>query len=295
MMKTAYTTAQCLEAFCAQMNAKAVEMGMQHSQFNDPAGANNVSTARDMMRCLLMASGYEALYDIWNRDSYTIKIQGPEARDFPVKSSVTASDDSHFLSEYYPIMGGKTGTHMSKEIFNLVTLVEIPGTDDWLACAVLYAQQSNGNPNNRFVAAKQAVDAALMKYRDPSAAHSGTEVCAAGVAVCKVPKHNPRAYALLDIPMLFEKNADEAKEPKSTTKILTAMLALDYIPDLYTKMTVTQDDIDAMPGRLYDGEFKAGDVITVKDAIFAMLLPSSNTAAFVLGRFVGQRILEING
>ena len=192
--------------------------------------------------------------------------------------------------DYYTIMGGKTGSHMRKSIYNLVTLVDVPGTDDWLACAVLYAQQPNGEPNNRFVAAKQAVDAALGKQCD-----SADEVCADCAAVCKVPKHNPRAYSLLDIPVLFEKNADEVKEPKSASKILTAMLTLDYIPDLYTKMTVEQEVIDAMPGRLYDGEFKAGDVITVKDALFAMLLPSSNTAAFVLAHFVGQRILQING
>ena len=190
-------------------------------------------------------------------------------------------------------MGGKTGSHKSKSIYNLITLVDVPGTDEWFACAVLYAQQPNGEPNNRFAAAKQAVDAALVKYHDPSADNSAAEICAEAAAVCKVPKHNARAYSLLELPLLLEKNADEVMEPKSASKVLTAMLTLDHIPDLYTKMIVTQEVIDAMPGRLYDSEFKAGDVITVKDALFAMLLPSSNTAAFVLGDFVGKRILEI--
>lgn len=293
MMERTYTAAQCLEAFCRQMNVKAAEIGMKHSCFNDPAGGNNTSTARDMLRCLLMASGYEALYDIWNKDTHTVMIQGPEAREFPVKSSVTAAEDSHFLTDHYPIMGGKTGSHMRKSIYNLVTLVDVPETEDWLACAVLYSEQANGNPRNRFVAAKQAVDVALMKYRDPTVDNSAADVCAEAVAVCKVPKHNPRAYSLREFPLLFEKNADEEKEPKSSSKILTAMLVMDYIPDLNTKMRVEQEVIDAMPGRLYDGEFKAGDVITVKDALFAMLLPSSNAAAFVLGDFVGRRILEI--
>ena len=281
---------ECLDAFCRQMNEKAGSIGMRNSYFNDPAGGENTSTARDMLRCLLMASGYEALYDIWNKDTHTVNIQGPQAREFPVRSSVTAADDSHFLTDHYPIMGGKTGSHMRKSIYNLVTLVDVPGTGDWLACAVLYAQQPNGEPNNRFVAAKQAVDAALEKQRD-----CAVEVCAECAAVCKVPKHNSRAYSLLNIPVLFEKNADEVKEPKSASKILTAMLTLDYVADLHTKITVEQEVIDAMPGRLYDGEFKAGDIITVKDALFAMLLPSSNTAAFVLAHFVGQRILQNNG
>ena len=74
MMERTYTTAQCLEAFCAQMNRKAGEIGMKNSCFTDPAGGNNTSTARDMLRCLLMASGYEALYDIWNKDTYTVRI-----------------------------------------------------------------------------------------------------------------------------------------------------------------------------------------------------------------------------
>ena len=68
----------------------------------------------------------------------------------------------HKLTDYYHIMGGKTGTLKAEGAYNLVALVEVPGTDDWLACAILGAKEPNKSPNNRFVAMKQAVDAAQI-------------------------------------------------------------------------------------------------------------------------------------
>lgn len=291
-MSRIYTATESMQMFCRQMNTKARQIGMRHSLFNDPAGIDNRSTAADMMRCLLAASGYERLYDIWNCDDYTIHVQGQNQREIAVTSTVTADGDSFLLQNYYPIMGGKTGTITRKGVFNLVAIVAVPETDDWLICSVLHAEQGNGYPSNRFAATKQAIDAALIKYYDQDADNSKIEVCASGVAVCKKPKHNPRAYAQRDIPLLFEKNAFEEKLPASTTKILTAMVVLDYIPDFYTKLTITEEDIEAMPPRVYNGDLKPGDIITVRDALFAMFLPSSNAAAYALSRFVGQIIAE---
>lgn len=287
-----YTTAQCIKAFCACMNAKAGEIGMSSSRFYDPCGINNYSTAKDMMRCLLQASGYEKLYDIWNRRSHTIQIKGRAPRELTVISTVTAADDSPYLTDHYRIMGGKTGTLTYRGAYNLVTLVEVPGTEDWLVCAVLYASQPNGSPHNRFAAAKQAIDAALIKYYDRNADNSDAVVCASGVAVCRKPGNNPRAYAQLDVPMLFKKNATEEKMPASASKIMTAMIVLDFVSDLNTNILVTEEDIQAIPSYFYAGDLKAGDIVTVKDALYALFLPSSNSSAYILSRFVGEKILK---
>jgi len=289
MIQMAYDAQACLAAFCKEMNRKAAEMGMARSEFRDPAGIDNVSTAEDMVRCILHASRYEALYGIWNKPHHTVHIAGEDARLLSLASTVVAADESHCLSDFYPIVGGKTGTVNRKEVYNLVVLVKAPDSDDVLACAMLGAEQPNGNPKNRFVAAKQALDATMRKYRDSSADNKDAKVCASAVAVCRKPKNYTGHLA--ELPLLFEKNAKEQKIPASTSKILTAILTLDYISDLQTKITVEQGEIDAMLPRVYDGDLRPGDVITVQDALYAMFLPSSNAAAYVLGRFVGQTIL----
>src|SRR5213592_1983254 len=52
-----------LEAFVAAMNAKAVELGMNDSRFVDPTGLSsaNVSSARDLVKLVRAAHGYELI------------------------------------------------------------------------------------------------------------------------------------------------------------------------------------------------------------------------------------------
>ncbi len=285
-----YAAAECVRAFCEKMNEKAAGIGMTGAAFHDPAGIGNFASARDILRLLVHASGYEAIYDIWNTPRYVAKLKGPNAREMELVSKTVAGDASPYLTDHYRVMGGKGGTLTRYKAFSTAVLVEVPGSDDWLACVVMYADEPNDQPKNRFAAAKQAVDAALIKYYDKDADNSSASVCAANAAVCRLPVHNPRAYAHAELPLLYEKAADEVKMPASMSKLLTTILTLEYAP-LHDRITVTQEDIDLLQSGFYVEDLKPGDVLTVKDALYALLLPSSNSAAFVLGRFVGEKIL----
>jgi D-alanyl-D-alanine carboxypeptidase len=72
------------------------------------------------------------------------------------------------------------------------------------------------------------------------------------------------------------------------TKLMTAMIALDYC-SLDEIMTIKASDIQTGSG----DTFYDGDTISVRDALLAMLLPSSNTLAVAFSRFVGNKILNI--
>ncbi len=76
--------------------------------------------------------------------------------------------------------------------------------------------------------------------------------------------------------VLFSKNPNLLFSMASTTKIMTALAALDYykMDDL---LTVKTEDIEGV-----NVGFKIGEKLFFKDILYAMLLPSGNDAALVV-------------
>jgi len=78
------------------------------------------------------------------------------------------------------------------------------------------------------------------------------------------------------------------KRPASLTKIMSLITAYDYINDESELVTIDASDIIGGSG----ANISAGDVVSIRDLIYDMLLPSSNNAATALARVVGQKILK---
>lgn len=76
--------------------------------------------------------------------------------------------------------------------------------------------------------------------------------------------------------ILFEKNSHQRLYPASTTKMLTALIALEYY-DMDTVLTVQREKVDGSVLGL-----KKGEQMTVYDLLRATLISSSNDAALVL-------------
>lgn len=94
------------------------------------------------------------------------------------------------------------------------------------------------------------------------------------------PVISAEAAILIDMKtgvVLYEKNADKIMEPASITKVLTGLLAIE---NLNLEDTVTITDNLNVPGNGMD--LSAGEVLTVKDLLYGMLVHSSNDAAVVL-------------
>ncbi len=82
--------------------------------------------------------------------------------------------------------------------------------------------------------------------------------------------------------ILYKKNINEEVRPASLTKMMTLLVAYEQNKDkLDTKVTVTKEMID-VPSGSSKAELCEGDIITVKDLLYAMMLPSGNDAAQVL-------------
>ena len=99
------------------------------------------------------------------------------------------------------------------------------------------------------------------------------------------------AAFLLDVAtgkVLYEKNADKALCPASTTKILTALLLLEAA-DLREVVEVGNEIYKIGPDSSV-AKLKIGDRLTVAELVYAIILPSGNDAAYTAAVFVGRRI-----
>lgn len=76
--------------------------------------------------------------------------------------------------------------------------------------------------------------------------------------------------------VLFSKNADVRLSPASTTKIMTALTALDWYHPT-DMLTVQRDYVEGSGLHL-----QKGDSLTFEDLLYAMLLPSANDAAYTI-------------
>ncbi len=83
--------------------------------------------------------------------------------------------------------------------------------------------------------------------------------------------------------ILYGKNFTDIRYPASTTKILTALLVLQYM-NLDDIVVVTEDAVRPpyLPSDSSTCGLKTGDVLTVRDALYGLMLPSGNDAANVL-------------
>lgn len=86
--------------------------------------------------------------------------------------------------------------------------------------------------------------------------------------------------------ILYEKNADETAYPASTTKILTAILALENC-ELTDEVTASYAAIMSVPTGGSHASIQVGETLTVKELLQALLVCSGNDAANVLAEHIG--------
>ncbi|MDL2254073.1 serine hydrolase [Ruminococcaceae bacterium OttesenSCG-928-I18] len=102
---------------------------------------------------------------------------------------------------------------------------------------------------------------------------------------------------------VYEKNADAPMVAASLVKLMTAILTMDNVEDL-DAVTVTADSdwvFDALYGLNASlADIKKGETLTVRELLYAMLLPSGNEAALLLadhisGGYVENFLFMMNG
>ena len=106
------------------------------------------------------------------------------------------------------------------------------------------------------------------------------------------PKVYAKAAIVMDMDsgaILYGKNIDERLYPASITKLLTALVALEN-GDFEDGLTFTEDSISFLEHDHANIGMKPGEIISMKDAMYALLLASANEVAYAIAENVGTKM-----
>ena len=87
--------------------------------------------------------------------------------------------------------------------------------------------------------------------------------------------------------ILYAKNIDNQEFPASITKVLTALLAFQY-GDMAAQVVITPECMNCLGSGYASIGLQEGNVISMEQAMYAMLLASSNEVACAIGETIAQ-------
>lgn len=89
--------------------------------------------------------------------------------------------------------------------------------------------------------------------------------------------------------VLYSKNKDKILPMASTTKIITAIVAIESGKDLNEKHTITKDMTGVEGSSIY---LKAGETLSIKELLFGLMLRSGNDSAVAIAEIVAGSTLK---
>lgn len=256
-----------IDTFIAAMNGKARQLGVDHPLFTDPSGyycRDARVSAHDMLIIFGHSLDNAHILEFLKTKDYSIDIAGIKRRTKKIETTVKSAD---FDEGAYPIIAGKTGTYPD-HAFNILMLTRI-NSGRLLACSILGSPSDEDRWKDAFSIVRYAER--VLEGED-----AALQVSAASFEVCEYPSMRPVAAGSPEVGV----------SPASLTKVLTALTAIDYVDDWNQRLTIHQSDVLRGSGN----NLRDGDVVTVRDLFYDMLLPSSNSAARALARFVGRKM-----
>ncbi len=107
-------------------------------------------------------------------------------------------------------------------------------------------------------------------------------ICVSALELPSTYSKNLLIYDLTDDKVLHQVKADEKRNVASLTKIVTTITAIENISDLDMKVKVTPEMLYGIPWDASIAGLKAGDELTIRDVLYASILPSGADATHVL-------------
>lgn len=252
--------------FLRQMNYESHKYGLIKSFFVNPSGASSYSfsTAYDLCMLGKQALRYKEIINIWTCREKQIQISGINPRELTITNTVLDLG-SPIMGDY--LIGGKSGswgtTNKSHIFFcnseNRELIVSIMAKDKssfeniYAICLELLTNSDDLFP--------EQFTSEMLK--------------------------NGGGYAIADVnsgDIISAKNEHAKLIPASSTKVLTAICALNSGLDLSLPVTISPIDISKGSG----SNFIPGDIVTLSDALYTMMMESSNTMANAIARVVGS-------
>lgn len=273
-----HTDDECRARFVKEMNRIADVVGMKDSVFFEPAGypnTRNKTTAYDLMKLGIYASGIYAINNAWGKRTAKISILGLNSREI----DLTGPSDSTFEASYN-ILGWKSGQSTVYGTNTWIMVVQSKSTKEIYVVGE-YDLDANASTFD-YSQIKLALDYADGKGSEPTFTNGA-------ICICKLPSHTPSLFANQTIELLYAYNKDSVFDQASTTKVMTLLVASMQHISPNELVTLVESDIQIGTGVTLN----AGDVISVSDLFLLGMLPSSNTAMYAIARYVGAKILSL--
>lgn len=96
-------------------------------------------------------------------------------------------------------------------------------------------------------------------------------------------------YNLNDKEIIYEMNSDSQVNIASLTKMMTALVAIENCNDLNEKVKIEKKHFKNLDGYSKAG-FKVGDIVSVKDLLYGILLPSGADACNAIAYHIGNNM-----
>lgn len=157
--------------FVTEMVSAAAALGARNARFADPYGISpaNVATAREIGLIAAKIFTDPRLLPAWQCPERTLNIGGPAGRSATLKTTLEILVEDN-------IVGAKTGTHVGKNIYNLVSAWRAPNGQTIVAVVLGAASHSSRYEDVRTILAALPHDFSELAAPVPSAAHQNGEV-----------------------------------------------------------------------------------------------------------------------
>lgn len=271
--------------FLAEMRKKTQLLGMENTTLKNITGfyaKGQVTTARDLIKLGLHATGYGNLLSIWGKQEHTAAIYGRNVREVSLKSAMPDEAETS-----YTILGGKFDGVGNKSLNSLALLADKDG--ELYLASVMGASSEKGRAD-RYEVIKGLLDAAKKKKKT-AALQSPEGFKAKSGSILLMPKGNPHYYTCSPPKSTYSVHEMEPIPPASLTKLINALVVLDHVQNLHETFEVTSFDLLGESGP----KLGEGDILSHLDALHFLLLSSSNTAAKAFSRVVGHKIVQSRG
>lgn len=259
---------------------------------------SNRSTVKDLCILYSIASGNRKFQEVWNMPFISSVIEGKNKRAVFRKGASININTSKLRESYYYI-GGKGGSWDTYNILTYGLVLKNRTTNK------IYAMVCAHSLKGRKESVTDIFEKLLKRYIEAEGFANDVRFDSfstewENAAICEVTTDNPYVWrdynadinASIYTPInyygkVIGKNIDKMFNPMSTTKVMTAIIALDYL-DLHENIEIVSTDLVTGSGL---SDLNEGDIINVRDAIHLMMSVSDNSIATALSRIVGQRML----
>ena len=109
----------------------------------------------------------------------------------------------------------------------------------------------------------------------------------------KTPTISAKSWAIFDVnkmSIIYGRREFQKREVASLTKIMTCWVVLNHCKEPTKELVIVSDVASDIRGTC--ANLKAGDILTVEQMLYGLMLPSGNDAAFALAQHFGKQLYK---